>query len=542
MFIILWIHLIHKIHQIEAKSKSPMKQSFFLAAAAFFCICAALPQSLSAKHTTLVWGREADALSLDPAIAVDAESSRVIANIYEGLVAHGNDSTKVVPALAYDWTISPDNRVWTFFLRKGVRFHDGTPFNADAVVFSFMRQIDPDHPYHEDAFIYSDVAFQYVKQVVKVDDFRVQIILTRPYAPFLSNLAIQHAFPIVSPSAVRKQKEAFGRHPVGTGPFKFSEWIDDDRIVLTKWEKYWDVPAKIERLVIKTIPNAKNRLLALKTGAIHGMNGVDQETMQQIESPRNKDLKLVVKPGRSIVYMAMNLEKPPFHLQKVRQAVNYAINKPKLVKLIYGGTAIVAANPLPPSFWGYHHGISDYGYAPEKAKKLLAEAGFENGFSTNLFYSPRPAYPSGIERIIRANLGAVGIHVDIINLDWKTHLEMSFKGVHDMCILGWVGDNGDPDSILYPLFDKEHANPPKATNRAFYKNEELHEILLKAQTNANRGYREEMYIKAQKIIHTDAPWVPLVHTREMIALHKKVQGVILQPSTDVIFHYAWIEQ
>ncbi len=502
----------------------------------FLCVVSCGQQ----ENRTLVFGRGGDSVGLDPALETDGESFKVCDNIYDTLVNFKPENTELIPSLAESWTVSEDGLTWTFHLRRGVVFHDGTPFNADAVVFSLGRQFMTDHPFHhvEGAYQYwnsmsmSDI----VKDMRKVDDYRVEIELKRPNAPFLSNLAMNFCG-IVSPAAVRKWASDYPRHPVGTGPFRFVEWIKDDRVVLERNADYWGPPPGVDRLIFRSIPENSVRLIALIQGSIDGMDNLVPDFMPNIEA--DPKLQLLSQSGMNVGYLAMNMDRQPFGLLKVRRAVNHAINKQALVDNLYQGLALPAVNPIPPTLWSYHEGIDGYGYDPEQARQLLAEAGYPNGFKTTLWAMPVPRpympQPLKIAQAIQANLREVGIEAEIRSFEWGTYLDKIQRGQHDMALLGWTGDNGDPDNFLYVLLDKSATVHP-ASNIAFYRSEELHKVLVEAQREVDMSRRTALYRQAQVIVHRDAPWVPLVHAAQTAAFKKVVKGFRLHPTGSKWFH------
>jgi len=492
------------------------------------------------SNDTLIFGRGGDTVGLDPALETDGESFKVADNIYETLVRFEAASTALEPALAESWTVSEDRLRWTFTLRSGVLFHDGTALNADAVVFSLERQFKKDHPFHkvEGAYQYwnSMSMSEIVKDVRKVDDMTVEIELFRPNAPFLSNLAMNFCS-IVSPTAVRKWGNDYARHPVGTGPFKFAEWIKDDRVVLERNPNYWDGAPKIARVVFRSIPENSVRLIALNQGAVHGMDNLVPDFVANISA--DSKLKLLKQPGMNVGYLAMNMDKQPFHVLKVRRAINHAINKQAMVDNLYQGMAQPAVNPIPPTMWSYHEGITGYHYDPALARRLLAEAGYPNGFKTTLWAMPVPRpympQPLKIAQAIQADLSAIGIEAEIVTFEWGTYLDKVQRGQHDMALLGWTGDNGDPDNFLYVLLDKSATAFP-ANNIAFYRSEELHKVLVDAQLEIDTDIRTSLYRRAQEIVHQDAPWVPLVHATQTAAFNASVSGFSLHPTGSKYFH------
>lgn len=494
------------------------------------------------QNQTLVFGRGGDSVGLDPALETDGESFKVADNIYDTLVRFKEESTALEPSLAASWTVSDDRLTWTFKLRSNVQFHDGTAFNADAVVFSLGRQFKEDHPFHkvEGAYQYwnSMSMSEIVKDVRAVDDLTVEIELFRPNAPFLSNLAMNFCA-IVSPTAVHKHGDEYARNPIGTGPFKFAQWIKDDRIVLERNLNYWDGAPSIERIVFRSIPENSVRLIALGQGAVLGMDNLVPDFVSNIES--DPKLKLLKQPGMNVGYLAMNLDKQPFHILKVRRAINHAINKQAMVDNLYQGMAQSAVNPIPPTMWSYHEGIVGYHYDPDLAKQLLAEGGYPEGFKATLWAMPVPRpympQPLKIAQAIQADLQAVGIQAKIVTYEWGTYLDKVQRGQHDMALLGWTGDNGDPDNFLYVLLDKSATAFP-ASNIAFYRSEELHKVLVEAQMEIDLDVRTGLYRRAQEIVHQDAPWVPLVHATQTAAFNVNVSGFKLHPTGSKFFHKA----
>nr|WP_241154414.1 ABC transporter substrate-binding protein [Staphylospora marina] len=487
------------------------------------------------KEKTLIYGRGADSKLLDPIQVTDGESINVTDQIFDTLVEYDRDSTQVVPGLAESWETSPDGLEWTFKLRQDVKFHDGTPFNAEAVVYNFNRWMDKNHPEHKGGeFPYYGYMFggykgdpgHVIKNVTAVDEFTVKFELNSPQAPFLSNLAMS-PFAIGSPTAIKKDPEGFARNPVGTGAFMFKEWKQNDSITLVKNPNYWKQGyPKLDKLIFKSIPDNSARFTALKSGDIDMMDGLNPNDVKLVESDSN--LQLFKQSGMNVGYLAMNTEKKPFDNPKVRQAINHAVNKQAIVDTLFAGLAVPAVNPMPESIWGYNKNVKDYEFDLEKAKQLLAEAGYPNGFEVE-FYAmtePRPYMPDGkkVAEFIQADLAKIGIKAKIVTYDWQTYLDRTGKGEHAMALLGWSGDNGDPDNFLYVLLDKDNAKAPDAGNIAFYKSDAVHDLLIKAQQTSDVKERTQLYEKAQEIIKQDAPWVPLVHSVVPYAASKKVTG------------------
>jgi peptide/nickel transport system substrate-binding protein len=516
--------------------------SLLLALSAVLAGCGSSGDSGGSQgEKTLIYGRGADSKSLDPIQVTDGESLKVTKNIFDTLVDYADDNTEVVPGLAERWESSKDGKTWTFYLRKGVKFHDGTDFNAEAVVYNFERWMDKNHPEHKGGeFPYYGYMFggykgdkgHVIKSVTAVDEYTVKFELNYPQAPFLNNLAMP-PFGIASPTAVKKDPEGFGQKPVGTGPFKLESWKKNDTITLVKNEDYWQegLP-KLDKLIYRSIPDNAARFSALQAGDVDIMDGLNPSDVKLVK--QNQNLQLFERPGMNVAYLAFNTEKKPFDNPKVRQALNHAVNKEGIIKSFYADLAKPAKNPMPDVLWGYNDKIKDYEFDLDKAKKLLKEAGYPDGFKVDFWAptDPRPYMPDGkkIAEFIQADLAKIGVKAEIVSYDWQTYLERTGKGEHSMALLGWIGDNGDPDNFLYVLLDKDNAKGPDAGNIAFYKNDKLHDILIKAQQVSDQAERTKLYEQAQEIIKKDAPWVPLVHVTEPMVAWSHVKGYIPHPT------------
>ena len=499
-----------------------------------------------AKGGTLIFGRGGDSIGLDPALEEDGESFKVCDNIYDTLVQYKEGSTELEPGLATSWESSEDGLIWTFFLRKGVTFHDGTPFNAEAVLFSLNRQHDKTHPFNNvsGSYVYwvATGLSGIVDKITAVDEFTVQIRLKTAYAPFIYTIAIT-SFAIVSPTAVKKSGDNYFNNPVGTGPFKFVQWDKKDKIVLVANDDYWGGRPSLDRVIFRSIPDNSVRLIELQQGGLHAMEFPNPDDLGQIRD--DDSLVLLSQPGMSIGYLAMNMDKRPFDNLKVRLAINHAINKSAIIEHLYQGLGIPAKNPIPPTLWSYDDTIEDYAYDPKLAKKLLTEAGYPDGFKTTLWALPvpRPYIPDGraLAEVIQSEFRNIGIEAKIITYDWGTYLEKTKNGEHDMAMLGWSADLGDPDNFFYFLLSKSSAEKP-AGNIAFYRSDEMQDVLERARATSDKDKRVSLYKEAQGIFHKDVPWVPLAHAKQVLVVNKKVKNLKLHPLNWKYFRNVTLER
>ncbi|WP_153731019.1 ABC transporter substrate-binding protein [Sporosarcina obsidiansis] len=499
---------------------------------------------------TMVYARGADSVGLDPINITDGESIRVTHAIFETLFEYDKD-LQLQPKLAESYETSEDGLTWTLALKKDVKFHDGTDFNADAVVFNFERWMDPDNEYHIGDFPYypflyggfkgdEDHKIDYVKAV---DEHTVEIKLKEKIAPFISYLAIP-MFGMASPTAIEQYNERFFENPVGTGPFKFDSWTRNDKIIVKANEDYYvENQPLLDQIIFTVVPDNSARLNVLLSGEADFIDGMNPEDAKTVEDDEN--LELVKRPSFNEGFMVMNTQKAPFDDVKVRQAINMAIDKKALVNGFYSGFAEVAKNPVPPALWGYHDEIEDYKFDVDTAKALLAEAGYPDGFETEIWTmnNPRPYLPQPMKtaEAIQANLQEIGIEAKIVTYEWATYLEKTGAGQHPMALYGWTGVMADPDNFLYPNLSNTNMEVP-ANNKAFYDNEEFQNLIEQARVTFDQDERIKLYKKAQEIFHEDAPWVPLAHTTPPIGFAKYVKGYEPHPMENDNFAVMYLDK
>ncbi len=507
---------------------------------------------------TLVFGRSGDSVSLDPSHATDGESFYGSTQVYDTLVQFKLGTTEIEPALAKSWEISEDGLTYTFHLRDDVYFHPTkffkkkVQFTADDVLFSLNRQFKEDHPFYKVGGSYKYWGFmnmsKIVKSIEKTDLFTVVITLNRKEAPFLANMAMDFASILCKDYAFSLLKagkeDKLSRFPVGTGPFVFKKWVKDDKIIYTANENYWAGKPYIKKLILKVIPNSSVRAAELKVGSIHVMDFPNPEEIPALDA--NKNIKLIKQEGLNVGYMALNMAKvPAFKDVRVRRAINYAINKKAIVDAIYAGFGKVADSPIPPTMWSYNKNIKHYEYNPEKAKKLLAEAGYSN-LEFELWAMPvvRPYMPNArkVAEAMQADLAKVGVKTKIVSYDWATYLDKGRKlEPNGGYLLGWTGDNGDPDNFLDVLLSAHAATIP-VSNRAAWKNKEFSDLVAKAKTTTDIAERTKLYMKAQEIFADQAPWVTIANSIVVEAVRSNVMDFKLSPMGKRVFNKVWIDK
>lgn len=488
------------------------------------------PAAAQTPPGVLVVGQIAEPKSLDPHAVTAVNDFRILMNVYDGLVRYAPGTLEVEPALATGWEISADGTTYTFTLREGVRFHDGTPFNAEAVVFNFERMLNEDHPYHNTGPFPLSFFFGAVEAVEAVDEATVRFTLNAPYAPFLSNLAYPTGL-IVSPAAVMAHGADFGRNPAGTGPFGFAEWRANEAVVVTRNEDYWDGRAATEAVVFRPITDANTRVAEMLSGGIDLMVEVPPVALSQFKPPA---FTMVEQAGPHVWFLILNAKEGPFADKRVRQAANYAINKEALVNDVLEGTAAVAAGPTPPAFaWAYNEALEPYPYNPDRARELIAEAGAEGAELT--FYVTEGGSgmldPVAMGTAIQADLAAVGFDVKIETYEWNTFLGQvnpGLEGKADMAEMAWM--TNDPDTLPFLALRTEAWPDKGGFNSGYYSNPKVDELLEAARVSTDQAERAALYREMQVIVQEDAPWVFVANWKQNAVTSDRVENFGLEPS------------
>jgi peptide/nickel transport system substrate-binding protein len=492
----------------------------------FFLMCGDKTTDLD---QTLICGIQSDPVSLDPAEATEDISARILCNLYDPLVKFKEGSTQIEPALARTWEVTGNGKRWTFHLRKGVAFHDGTPFDAEAVKISFDRQINPESPYYSEdpPNVFRDSAFNGISEIRVVDRSTVQFALKHPLAPMLRTLAMFYGSSIVSPAAVKKYGRAFGRHPVGAGPFRLKSWEQGKGVVLERNEAYWGGAPKLKEVLYKIIPESSDMVNALLKGSIDVISEISPTYLERLYF--NPSVNILTGEGISIFMLGFNCQKPPYTDEKIRKAVAAAIDKKRIVNSLSRGKGGVADSPLPPNILGHDETIRQISYDPRRAKALLREADHPDGFKTKLFYfQPSPSRAGVFPLTIQSYLSKVGIDVEIVYFDsWDSYNEAITSGEGELFADGWLGDNGDPDSFLYFLF---HSQAMGDSGNLFnYHNARVDALLEEARQCMEESNRLRFYREAQEIIVRESPCVFLSYTGRMYAVRRRVQQFTVSP-------------
>lgn len=495
---------------------------------------------------TVIVGLVAEPTSLDPGQLTDINSMRLVRNIYDGLTGFEPGTFTIKPLLAESWEISEDGQTYTFNLRDGVSFHDGTPFNADAVKFAFDRMLDPEHPYHDTGpFPFASFYFGAIDETQVVDELTVKMLLKQPYAPLLNTLAVACGF-IPSPEAVMAAGQDYSQNPVGTGPFKFVSWEHNQRVTLEGNADYFEGAPALENLVFRPIVEEQTRLTELLSGGVNFIVDVPPDNIAQIKE--DPTFVFVEQPGPHIWWVTINTQMKPFDDVRVRQAVNYAVNKEAIVSQILQNTGDVAHTVVPPAIeWAHNPDAQSYPYDPEKAKQLLAEAGYPDGFETTFWVTESGSgmqSPKTMAEAIQADLQAVGITTTIEVAEWGAYLSLYNGGMGDkagLAEMSWMFDTGDPHTVL-PLNFSSDAYPPNGFNTGLYVNERVDQLMQEAAVSLDQEERGKLYKEVQQITSEEAPWIFVDNAKQNAAMAANVKGFQLSPSFLLSFKDTYIEE
>jgi len=473
-----------------------------------------------------------DPESLDPNKITSAPAGMVLTHIAETLLTM-TEELEVAPLLAESWEFSEDGLSLTLYLRKGVKFHDGTPFNAEAVKVNLERFRKA---------TYAFLLFPRVQTIEVVDEYTVRLNLDKPFAPLVAHLT--HNFvAMVSPKQIAELPE--GQEimaPVGTGPFKFDKWVRGEYVRIVRNDEYWGPKPYVDAVVFRVVPSDATRLVLLETGQVHAIMRVPPMDAPRVAA--TPGLEVVRVPSVRTIYIAFNYQKAPWTDVRVRQALNYAVDKEAIVKEILGGAGGVSDAPIMPLIFGYAP-QKPYPYDPEKARKLLDEAGIPRGFKCTLYHpTGRYMMDAAIAEAVQAYLREVGIEAELITMEWAAYLAFLRKPVEeatfDMFMLGWGCVTLDADYGLFPLFHTSEW-APKGSNRSFYSNPVVDALLEQGRVTPDPEARKAIYAEAIRVLWEDAGWLFLHYEVQINAQSTKVKGLIHHPREYILAHRAWLE-
>jgi len=511
---------------------------------------------------TLVFAGASDPVVLDGALVSDGESIRAITQLFETLVGLKPGTTEIVPALASAWKVSDDATTFTFTLREGVKFHDGTDFNADAVCFNFDRWYNFKGPLQSSSASYywqsffggyaknesEDLSPSLYKSCEATSPTEAVITLTKPSASMLGALT-QQAFSIASPKALQEFKAdegtideetgfkpsgTFGtEHPIGTGPFKFESWTRGANLTLVRNDDYWGDKAKLDKLIIQPIADNAARLQALQNDEIQGYDLVEPQDVPTIEG--DESLKIIERPAFNVAYVTINQKQKPMDKLEVRQAVAYGLDRQAVVDNFYGGRGVVAKEMMPPEVMGYADDVTEYTYDPAKSKELLQKAGLTLPVPIDFWYPTdvsRPYMPDPKRNFeaFAASLNKSGFKVTPHSAPWSPdYLGRVDEGTAGhLNLIGWTGDFADPDNFIGVFFQT-------FSPQFGFRNPELFALLDKGEAEPDQAAREETYQQANRLIMDYLPAVPYAHSKPALGFRADVEGYVASPTTNESF-------
>ncbi len=498
-------------------------------------------ESLSLSNKSIVYCAEGSPESFNPQIITSGTTVDATANhLYNRLITFNSDDNSIKPSIAKSWHVTKNGKMVTFYLRKNIAFHQTDYFtptrtlNADDVLFSFNRILDPDHEYHQISggnypFFQSVQFSSLINEIEKINDYTVRFKLNRSDSSFLANLATD--FSVILSAEYAKQLAENNEHqhidvlPIGTGPFKLKEYKVGSLIRYYRHDNYWQGKVALEQLVFDITPSNTGRLTKLLTGECD----VTAYPIAHKKIKENPDLILEAVTSFNVAYLGFNTQKAPFDNKKVRQAIAYAVNKKLIVETIYSGKAEIAKSLLQSGSWAFDPKTVVQEYSIAKAKVLLKEAGFEEGFEMDIWAMniQRPYNPNALTmaKLIQADLKEIGVKVNIVSYEWATFLQRIRKGEHQSVLLGWTADHPDPDNFFTSLLSC--ASVGTGSNSTLWCDKAFDELLQKSLKTSNIKRRKKYYSQAMAIIAQEIPLLPLAHSKRYQARANTVQGDIM---------------
>ena len=505
---------------------------------------------LSLSQRSVIYCSEGSPDTFNPQLVTSGTTIDATSNqLYDRLISYKGDENTLVPGIAKSWHVTRDGKKITFYLRKDVSFHQTDYFtptrklNADDVLFSFNRVIDTEHPFHLTSGghypFFQNIEFDsLIEKIEKINDHTVRFHLSRADNTFLANLTTDFAVILSAEYAVEltknKQKQNIDIMPIGTGPFKLKEYRVGSLIRFYRHDDYWQEPAKIEQLVFDITSSNTGRLTKLLAKECD----ISSYPIAHNEITQRSDLTLESVTALNVGYFGFNTRKPPFNDMLVRQAISYAINKKVLLDTVYQGQAELANSILPETSWAYDEESKEQEFDLEKAKSLLTQAGYPDGFTMDLWAMPvqRPYNPNAITmaKLIQADLKKINVNVDIVSYEWNTFLHRLSKGEHQSFLLGWSADHPDPDNFFTPMLSCSASQI--GSNRTFWCNQAYDDIIHKALKTKNINQRKRLYIQANAILNQELPLIPIAHSKRYQARVNNILGKVMAPFGGISFY------
>jgi peptide/nickel transport system substrate-binding protein len=490
------------------------------------------------KGGTLIVDLGSEIENLDPWQQLTGTTSLVHAQCFESLLRYKRGTLELEPSLALSWTGTEDGLSWTFELRQGVTFHDGTQFNAAAVVFNYERVFVEGSEFYATGQWTVGGYYDFIETVTADAEYTVTYKLNRPFNKFLDRVGGMY---FVSPESVRQYKELTLENPVGTGPYKFDRWDKGQQAVYTSWEGHWETPGTLDQVVFKAIAEAGARAAALLSGETNMAVEISPEISEQLTS--NGGFNVVAGPTGSLWFLAMNVEFEQFKDVRVRQAVNHAVDKDTIVSAILNNTAEIAYGPLSPAFTDYNPAVADYyPYDPEKAKALLAEAGYageEIVFRTSIGGSGMLS-PEEMATFIQDNLREVGLETKIETIEFVSWMDAIRDPQNELTVMSWNIAPIEPDVMFNGILSK--ASLPPGFNTSYWVNDEFERLIEIGRTSLDPAEVHDAYMQAQVIVMDEAPIVPVCHRQQVFGLAGNVQNFQIEPAFGFLLKDVWIQE
>ena len=499
----------------------------------------------SIPNKTLVYCSEGSPAGFDPAqYTTSTDFTANTFTVFNRLVEFQRGGTKTEPGLAQSWDVSPDGKTYTFHLRHGVKFQTTAyfkptrEFNADDVVFTFERMLDKNLPFNKAypaTFPYfTDMGLdKLIAKIEKVDPYTVKFTLNEPNAPFIQNLAMEFASIQSAEYADQLLKAGkaadLNQYPVGTGPFIFKSYTKDATIRFDGNPDYWKPGAvKLSKLIFSITPDASVRVQKLKRDECQVMSYPRPADIAPLKAVSN--IAMPSQPGFNLGYLAYNVTHKPLDNVDVRHALDMAINKKAIIESVYQGAGQLATNPMPPTQWSYDKNLKVNTYDPDKAKALLAKAGLAKGFDITLWAMPvqRPYNPNArlMAEMIQADWAKIGVKAKIVTYEWGEYIKRAHAGEDDTMLIGWTGDNGDPDNWLGTLLGCEATN---GNNFSKWCHKPFDDLIQKARSTTDTAQRTKLYVQAQQIFAQQLPFSPIAHSTVYQPVSKKVTDMRIEP-------------